>query len=588
MKLLIQWVCLLLLSASLFAQSGNVNNIGFEEGTLSGWTFTNGTVSVSGNKLVYSSERPGVIPTRLELLDRNSGNELKISNENIKKVRQAAGNNYGIRLGQDDLGGTYERAKTEFVVQPDRYLLQFYFVALLEEDNNSRHIDINRPGMSIKLYNSANVVIPCGDFDVQLSTSKLLNGFKYQGSIQYKDWTTASIDLKNYVGQKIKLELTVHGCTGRSHFGYCYFDAEFLRSGAYGSDILALSECPDPNGMMSFKAPDGFDIYKWSDGQRTQLISTQVNKSTVLKVETIPFSALNQACTLPFEYKLLPKNGARQVSRTICEGEQFRFFDSTYNLGGSYVQLVKRAGICDTLFSLDLTVNPLLRTNRSFVKCLGEKLKIGDSTFTKTGNYSVRVKSKTTACDSIYTVSAVFEKFKLKPLNNLTLTYDDSLFLVPKLDSGSLGQFSWHNGKDSLLCLSCPVFRSVPTKADTYTLKAKDAAGVCYETSSFKLNLIDCDLHFPTAFSPNADGINDMYGPVDNPCISEVKKLEIYDRWGSIIFQKLNYVPSDPNLTWNGLKSAIKAPFGTYFFQAQYKTTKGKTLHKKGSFFLME
>ncbi len=56
----------------------------------------------------------------------------------------------------------------------------------------------------------------------------------------------------------------------------------------------------------------------------------------------------------------------------------------------------------------------------------------------------------------------------------------------------------------------------------------------------------DVKLYIPTAFSPNEDGVNDIFrptalGPLD------AYRLQIYDRWGGLIFQSL-----DPLLGWNG------------------------------------
>ncbi len=41
-------------------------------------------------------------------------------------------------------------------------------------------------------------------------------------------------------------------------------------------------------------------------------------------------------------------------------------------------------------------------------------------------------------------------------------------------------------------------------------------------------------LYVPTAFSPNGDGINDVFAPGLGPDIAEITKCEIFDRWGSL------------------------------------------------------
>lgn len=52
--------------------------------------------------------------------------------------------------------------------------------------------------------------------------------------------------------------------------------------------------------------------------------------------------------------------------------------------------------------------------------------------------------------------------------------------------------------------------------------------------------------YIPTAFTPNADGHNDIYKPM---LFGNVKqyRFAIYDRWGTIVFQS-----TDPGRGWDG------------------------------------
>ena len=43
------------------------------------------------------------------------------------------------------------------------------------------------------------------------------------GTIEYKDWTTGAINLSNYIGQRINIQVTAHGCTKRNPFWICLF-----------------------------------------------------------------------------------------------------------------------------------------------------------------------------------------------------------------------------------------------------------------------------------------------------------------------------------------------------------------------------
>ena len=67
-------------------------------------------------------------------------------------------------------------------------------------------------------------------------------------------------------------------------------------------------------------------------------------------------------------------------------------------------------------------------------------------------------------------------------------------------------------------------------------------------------------IHFPNAFTPNGDGINDMFGPVD----FSIRGLQftVYDRWGKPVFQA-----DSPDQQWNGLfADGSPAPTGVYVY----------------------
>lgn len=78
------------------------------------------------------------------------------------------------------------------------------------------------------------------------------------------------------------------------------------------------------------------------------------------------------------------------------------------------------------------------------------------------------------------------------------------------------------------------------------------------------------DLVFAGAFSPNGDGVNDLYliQGVDDDCREDMQ-LIIFNRWGDIVYQEDNY---DNTKSWNGkLKgTGVDVPDYTYFYIFRY------------------
>jgi gliding motility-associated-like protein len=73
-----------------------------------------------------------------------------------------------------------------------------------------------------------------------------------------------------------------------------------------------------------------------------------------------------------------------------------------------------------------------------------------------------------------------------------------------------------------------------------------------------------CPVYLPNAFSPNRDGVNDVFGP-QGSCPLEEYELVIYDRWGNQVF-----VSRDPARGWDGRYGQKSASQGAYLYFLRY------------------
>jgi gliding motility-associated-like protein len=87
------------------------------------------------------------------------------------------------------------------------------------------------------------------------------------------------------------------------------------------------------------------------------------------------------------------------------------------------------------------------------------------------------------------------------------------------------------------------------------------------------LSLIECDdvsispfkAKPPNIITPNGDGVNDYFVLYDKPIPGA--QIEIYNRWGSIVFKSNNYQDN-----WNGIhyQSGEAVPDGVYFYVIKF------------------
>jgi gliding motility-associated-like protein len=90
------------------------------------------------------------------------------------------------------------------------------------------------------------------------------------------------------------------------------------------------------------------------------------------------------------------------------------------------------------------------------------------------------------------------------------------------------------------------------------------SGNVLIDNSSLRIN--PCDLAIPNAFTPDGDGINDVFKLLQSEC-SAIKEysFSIFNRWGVKVYQT-----SDADEGWNGLFKGEPAPTDTYIYSINF------------------
>jgi len=96
-----------------------------------------------------------------------------------------------------------------------------------------------------------------------------------------------------------------------------------------------------------------------------------------------------------------------------------------------------------------------------------------------------------------------------------------------------------------------------PLESTTYLVSAVDAAG-CSAEASVQVIIDDfVPVYAPTAFSPNNDGVNDLFRIYGKPVVRAFSNFNIYDRWGDLVFVLDGPIdPQDDSWGWNGQNAA--------------------------------
>ncbi|MGB3849952.1 MAG: gliding motility-associated C-terminal domain-containing protein [Tunicatimonas sp.] len=88
------------------------------------------------------------------------------------------------------------------------------------------------------------------------------------------------------------------------------------------------------------------------------------------------------------------------------------------------------------------------------------------------------------------------------------------------------------------------------------------------------------EVHFPTAFTPNGDGRNDVF--VYTGRLIDNIELRIYNRWGELLFQTTTLEEG-----WDGSYRGVPVPQGTYVFRADVTDQLGNQFVQEGRVVLL-
>ncbi len=103
----------------------------------------------------------------------------------------------------------------------------------------------------------------------------------------------------------------------------------------------------------------------------------------------------------------------------------------------------------------------------------------------------------------------------------------------------------------------------------TYSVTVFNDCGSSTDQITVDYKQCDPEPHFPTAFSPNGDGRNDLFRPVVRGPMYEYE-LRIFNRWGELI-----YLGRDQKKGWDGRYQGQPVSIGTYVWWLTYKKMPG-------------
>lgn len=104
----------------------------------------------------------------------------------------------------------------------------------------------------------------------------------------------------------------------------------------------------------------------------------------------------------------------------------------------------------------------------------------------------------------------------------------------------------------------------MPLFPTRYLVIGSDSTG-CAALDSFQIFIRSLkSINLADAFSPNDDGANDWFFPQTSKDVVQIKAFRIFNRWGEMVFERLNFEANRPELGWNGVFKGTLQPNEVY------------------------
>lgn len=157
---------------------------------------------------------------------------------------------------------------------------------------------------------------------------------------------------------------------------------------------------------------------------------------------------------------------------------------------------------------------------------------------------------------------------------------------IPATYSPNVNSWIW-SPSSGLSCTNCPTPEAGPKFDTRYQVFVKDDNG-CTNTGSVLVVVIckNSNLFIPNTFSPNKDGSNDVFYPRGRG-LERVKSLRIFNRWGEVVFEKIDFPVNDPAAGWDGTYKGKPPQADVYVYQAEVFCDNGDIIRLNGNIALV-
>ncbi len=222
----------------------------------------------------------------------------------LLKVPYHLGYNKSVKINVDESGANANYLSYDMLITNENCMVTFNFALILETPG---HQGYQNPFAKIEVLeidankSKADILHPSFTYLVLGSQPPPIGWTNFttagaQGI--WQNWRQVTMDLSNYIGHSIRLNILITGCSPTAHYAYGYF------TGEVAPKIIEVNSCLDnlSDTLAILKAPAGFAKYEWFENPN-DLPETQLN--TIDYGNPLLVSEFNGALTPENKFEVL-------------------------------------------------------------------------------------------------------------------------------------------------------------------------------------------------------------------------------------------------------------------------------------------
>jgi gliding motility-associated-like protein len=154
-----------------------------------------------------------------------------------------------------------------------------------------------------------------------------------------------------------------------------------------------------------------------------------------------------------------------------------------------------------------------------------------------------------------------------------TIYLGDVLQLIGTTNAGPDIHVNWKPPL-ALQCDTCLQTAAKPVATTTYTIFVTDSSG-CVVSDMKTVQVAQPPIYIPNIFDPASAFQNDHFTIYAGTNVDEVELMQVYDRWGDLLFENRHFPASVSQLGWDGRAKGDLAPAGVYVYLVKVKFLDG-------------